>query len=113
MNVEFREQDGINIIKISGQVRISTQNDFKDILDKVVEKHGNQPVIINMEGVVYMNSIGIGVIIDTFKKFKVMNGRLVLCSLLPDILNLFEVTKLNSYLEIYTSESEALSKVVA
>jgi anti-anti-sigma regulatory factor len=42
-----------------------------------------------------------------------MKGRMVLCNLLPEIMNLFEVTRLNRFIEIYSSESEALKKLIA
>ena len=111
MKVESKELNGVKIVKLTGQVRISTQNEFKDILDNLVSESEGRSVIINMDGVIYMNSIGLGIIIDTYKKFKEMKGRLVLCNLLPDISNLFEVTKLNRFIEIYKSENEAMIKV--
>lgn len=113
MKVETKELNGIKVLRLVGQVRISTQNDFKDILDNLVKESGRQTVIINMDGIIYMNSTGLGIIIDTYKKFKESNGRLVLCNLLPDIMNLFEVTRLNRFIEIYSGESEAMSKISA
>jgi len=32
-----------------------------------------------------MNSAGLGIIIDTYKKFKEKKGRMILCNLTPDI----------------------------
>jgi stage II sporulation protein AA (anti-sigma F factor antagonist) len=111
MKAEVKELNGVKIVKLTGQVRVSTQNDFKDLLDNLVKENGEQKVIVNMEGMVYMNSIGLGIIIDTYKKFRELSGKIVLCSLLPDIMNLFEVTKLNKFIEIYRNESEAISKI--
>jgi anti-anti-sigma factor len=113
MKVEVKELNGIKIVKLIGQVRISTQNEFKDLLDNLVKESEGQVVIVNMEGIIYMNSIGLGIIIDTYKKFKEMKGRMVLCNLLPEIMNLFEVTRLNRFIEIYSNESEALKKVTS
>lgn len=112
MKVDTKELNGIKVLRLVGQVRISTQGDFKAILDNLAAESKSQTVIINMDGVVYMNSTGLGIIIDTYKKFKEANGRLVLCSLLPDIVNLFEVTRLNRFIEIYGSESEAMNKTI-
>jgi anti-anti-sigma regulatory factor len=36
---------------------------------------------------------------------------MILCNLTPDISKLFEVTRLNRFLEIYNTENEALSKL--
>ena len=113
MKVETKELNGIRILRLVGQVRISTQNDFKDILDNLVKESKGKTVIINMDGIIYMNSTGLGIIIDTYKKFKESKGRLVLCNLIPDIMNLFEVTRLNRFIEIYGNENEAMNKVCA
>ncbi|MEN8905560.1 MAG: STAS domain-containing protein [Clostridiales bacterium] len=111
MKAEVKELNGVKVVKLTGQVRVSTQNNFKDLLDNLVKESAGQKVVVNMEGMVYMNSIGLGIIIDTYKKFREQNGKIVLCSLLPEIMNLFEVTKLNNFIEIYSNESEAMSKI--
>lgn len=111
MKVETKELGGIKIVKLTGQIRISTQNEFKDVLDKLVKEDGSNTVVISMDGVIYMNSAGLGIIIDTYKKFKENKGRLILCNLMPEISKLFEVTRINKFIEIYNSESEALSKI--
>jgi stage II sporulation protein AA (anti-sigma F factor antagonist) len=111
MKVERKELNGIKIIKLAGQIRISTQNEFKDLLDSLVLENGGKTVVVNMDGIIYMNSAGLGIIIDTYKKFKDMKGKIILCNLVPEIMNLFEVTKLNRFIEIYENESEAISKI--
>ncbi|MCX7842736.1 MAG: STAS domain-containing protein [Clostridia bacterium] len=110
MKAEVKEINGVKIVRMVGQVRISTQNDFKDALDEIVKDSQGRPVVLNMDGIAYMNSTGLGIIIDTYKKIKDSNGRLILCNLLPDIMNLFEVTRLNRFIEICATESEAISK---
>jgi len=111
MKVEKKEVDGVKIVKLTGQIRISTQNEFKDLLDNLARENEGKTVIISMDGVIYMNSAGLGIIIDTYKKFKEKKGRMILCNLTPDIEKLFEVTSLNRFIEIYDTEAEALSKV--
>ncbi len=112
MNFELRELKGITILAAEGQVRISTQSEFKDYLDKLFEKYGSKTVILDMQDVTYMNSAGIGIIVDTFKSFRDSEGKLVLSGLSRDISRIFEVTKLNRYIEIYASVDDALSKLV-
>ncbi|NMB33344.1 MAG: STAS domain-containing protein [Clostridium sp.] len=111
MKMEKKEVEGINVVKLTGQIRISTQNEFKDLLDDVAKENEGKTAVISLDGVVYMNSAGLGIMIDTYKKFKEKKGRMVLCNLTPDISKLFEVTRLNRFLEIYDSEKEALSSL--
>jgi len=39
-------------------------------LDNLARENEGKTVIISMDGVIYMNSAGLGIIIDTYKKFK-------------------------------------------
>lgn len=111
MTFELNESAKALIVSVEGQVRISTQNEFKDYLDMMCEKYGTKTAILDMKNVSYMNSAGIGIIVDTFKNFRDKGGRLVLSGLAPDITKLFEVTKLNRFIEIYLSVDDAESKI--
>ena len=111
MKVETKELDGVKIVKLTGQIRISTQNEFKELLDKLVKENVSKTVVLSMDGVIYMNSAGLGIIIDTYKKFKEKKGKMVLCNLMPEISKLFEVTRLNRFIDIYANEKEAITKL--
>lgn len=111
MIIATRDAGSVHIVQMEGQVRISTQNDFKDFLDQISTDFGNKTVLLEMRGVSYMNSAGIGIIVDTFKKFREQNGRLALCSLSPEIQRLLEVTKLNRFIEVFADEASALSRL--
>lgn len=110
MNFEFRELHGIYIASCEGQIRISTQNEFKACLDKLFSEYGSRVVILDMKNVSYLNSAGIGIIVDTFKNFRDSEGKLVLTGLTCEIAKLFEVTKLNRFIEIYPDVDEAIAK---
>lgn len=112
MRIETKELDGVKVVKLAGQIRISTQNEFKDLLDNLVSENADKFLVLNMDGVIYMNSAGLGIIIDTYKKFKEKNGKIVLCNLMPDIEKLFEVTRINRFIEIYNSELEAVNSLL-
>ncbi|MDI9514467.1 MAG: STAS domain-containing protein [Clostridiaceae bacterium] len=108
MDFKIAEKNGLVIASIEGQIRISTQDDFMEHLDSLCDSKGTQTVLLDMEKVSYMNSGGIGIIIDTFKKFRDKGGQLILCGLIPDINRLFEVTKLNRFIKIYSCADDAL-----
>jgi stage II sporulation protein AA (anti-sigma F factor antagonist) len=111
MKVEVKEIDKIKVIKITGQIRISTQNEFKDLLDNIARESATKTVVLSLDGVIYMNSAGLGIIVDTLRKFKEKKGRMVLCSLMPNVSNIFEITRINRFIEIYKTEQEAIAKV--
>lgn len=116
MKFEIREIDGITIAKLvwidrGFRIAYNNQNDFRDIMSNLSIEYNSKTVVLNLEKIVYMNSVGLGIIIDTYKNFKENNGKLVLCSLLPEIENLFEITKLNKFIGIFSSELEAVKNL--
>jgi len=112
MTFELRESGNVIIVAVEGQVRISTQSEFKEYMDMLYEKYGNGTVLLDMQKVSYMNSAAIGIIVDTFRRFRDNDGRLILSGLTPEIAKLFEVTKLNRFIEIYADVGEAEAKLV-
>ena len=50
----------------------------------------------------------LGKLITLRNKIKAGGGRLALCALHPDVQQIFEVTRLTQYLDIYPDEQEAL-----
>jgi anti-anti-sigma factor len=111
--METRDVEGVHVVQLEGQVRISTQNEFKDHLDRISAEYGGKTVLLDMAGITYMNSAGIGIIVDSFKKFREQGGHLALCSLSADIFRLFEVTKLNRFINIFEDEAAAMTKLKA
>lgn len=108
MEFSQRKVNGILIFSITGQIRISTQTECKEFFDKIIEEYNTKTIILDMSGVGYINSAGIGMIVECFRKFKDNGGRVVLCSLVSDIAKLFEITRLNRFIEIYPDEETAL-----
>ncbi len=112
MNFQVTEDRGVVIAALEGQVRISTQNEFYDHLNGLFKSYAGKTVILDMKDVAYMNSAGIGIVVDTFRMFREVGGRMVLSGLSPDISRLFEMTKLNRFIEIFPSVDDAVAKLM-
>jgi len=108
MYFRMAEKDGLTIATIEGQVSISTQDAFMEHLNNLCDMKGTQTVLLDMGKVSYLNSAGLGMLIDTFRKFRDKGGQLILCGLIPDIYRVLVATKLNRFIKIYSSVDEAL-----
>jgi len=109
MNYRIGEKDGLIVVSVEGEICVSSQDDFMACLNGLCDSAGCRIVLLDMEKVSYLNSAGLGMIIDTFRKFRDMGGELVLCGLIPDIKRLFEATRLNRFIRIYSSVDDAIS----
>lgn len=109
--LEHLDSDNIQTFRLSGRLMDQAQSeDLIDHLDKTIE-NGHKKIILDLEGLNYMNSTGLNTVISVMNKAKKAGGSAVICSLNPTVKQLFSVTKLDSVFTIVESHEEALSKL--
>lgn len=74
----------------------------------LVEEDGRKRIILDFANVEYLSSAALGKLITMDKKVKTAGGKLRLCSIRPDIYEVFAITKLNKLFDIHDSQDEAL-----
>lgn len=65
--------------------------------------------LIDLESVVYVSSAVLGFFITLYKDLKEQGGRLKLVNAQPSVSNLFEITRLDRILEMYSDRTTALN----
>ncbi len=65
-------------------------------------------LIIDLGDVGYMDSSGVGVLVQVFQRVKASNGKLRLTRMRDRVRSVFEITKLDKYFVICDSEEEAI-----
>lgn len=100
-----------NVLFITFEGDLLGAGDNLELMDFINDaiNQGVKKAIINMEKVKYMNSSGIGVLITMYTKFKNRTGEAVVCNVAEPIMKLLVMTKLDSVIKIYSTESEALA----
>jgi anti-sigma B factor antagonist len=68
----------------------------------------NSKILLNFSNVEYLSSAALGKLIALNKKVKAATGRLILCSIDPNIYEVFELTRLDQILKIEKDEQTAL-----
>jgi anti-sigma B factor antagonist len=74
----------------------------------LVEEDGAKRIILDFSTVDYLSSAALGKLITMDKKVKAANGKLRLCSIKPDIYEVFTITRLNKIFDIRESEEASL-----
>lgn len=107
MNVR-RGGDGIAVIDIKGEITAFSQ-------EVLTEAHNEaslaspRVVVLNFEGLEYMNSSGIGLLVTTLIRAKRQNQQLVAFGLSDHYRQIFSVTRLDEAIEIHDSEAAAVA----
>jgi anti-sigma B factor antagonist len=82
-------------------------------LYRQVEQLGRDQIVIDFSDVRHFSSSLLAVLIELSKKIKATKGRLVLCGLQPELLEVFAVTRLDGTLKIVVDMYEAMRQFAA
>jgi len=108
LDVKERQAGDVTILDLSGDVRIgegavSLRDSIRNLSDQ-----GKKKVLLNLAGVKYMDSTGVGELIANYTTITKQGGQLKLLSLTDRIQNLLVITKLLTVFDSYENEAEAL-----
>ena len=104
----------------SGDVTVVTFLD-KKILDEsgiqelgaelfsLVEVLNRKSILLSFANVEFLSSAALGKLITLDRKVKAAKGRLKMSDIRPEILEVFQITKLNKVFDIRTDQAEALA----
>src|SRR5256885_16349233 len=111
LRVETRTpREGITVISLGGEVDVYTSPRLKqEILDLL--NGGTSKLVVDLTGVEYLDSTGLGVLIGGLKRARERDGDLKLICDNLRILRIFEITGLTKIFDIFRTESEALEKL--
>jgi anti-sigma B factor antagonist len=108
LGVKERQAGDVTILDLSGEVRIGDASvALREAMRKLVDS-GKTKVLLNLGGVKYMDSTGIGELIANYTTLSRKGGQLKLLNLTERIQNLLVITKLLTVFDAYDNEAEAL-----
>jgi anti-anti-sigma factor len=83
----------------------------RDVLQQI--DGGKRRLLLDFADLVYISSAGLRIVLLAAKKMKSAGGKLVLCSLNPQIAEVFEISGFSRILDIESSRDAALSALSA
>jgi len=101
-------QDGVTTLDIQGVIKLGeSAREFSSFLEKILTEDTG-PVLINFEGINYMDSTGLGELIGYLQKFEDRERKMALLKPNHRILALLKITKLDTVFKIFDDRGEAL-----
>ena len=108
MQIEERAVGDVMILDLKGKLTIGEGDEFlKDKINSLIQQ-GHRKLLMNLEGVPYVDSAGLGEIVRTYTTVSRQGGSLKLLNLTKRIEDLLAITKLLTVFDTYDSEQEAL-----
>ena len=110
MQVEQKIQGNVAIITVTGDITLNKGGDvlLKDKVQSLIQQ-GHKNLVIDLGGVSYVDSAGLGQLVHAYATTKNKGGSLKLLNVTKRLKDLLVVTKLLTVFDTYDDEKAALA----
>jgi len=109
MQIEERTVGEVKVLDLSGRITIALSDPrLKSTVESMIQQ-GHTKILVNLAGVTYMDSAGLGELVTSFNLTRRAGGTLKLENAPQRISALLSAAKLTGMFENYDSESTAIS----
>jgi anti-sigma B factor antagonist len=108
LDVKERQAGDVTILDMTGEVRIGEGSIALREAIRKLSGEGKAKLLLNLGGVKYVDSSGIGELIANYTTVSRQGGQLKLLNLTDRIQNLLVITKLLTVFDVYEDEATAL-----
>jgi anti-sigma B factor antagonist len=113
MVIEERIIGDVTVLDLKGKMTLGEGDELlKDKINSLIHQ-GQKKLLLNLEGVPYIDSAGLGEIVRTYTTVSRQGGNLKLVNLTKRITDLLSITKLLTVFETFDSEPDALKSFAA
>lgn len=109
LNINERQAGDVTVLDMSGKITIGEGSvALRTAIRRLLEE-GKKRILLNLAGVSYIDSSGIGELVSSYTAINKEGGQLKLLNLTQKIKDLLTITKLLTVFDVYDNEAEALN----
>lgn len=107
VDIRVRHLRSVAVLDLGGDVTGQASRELMDAYDQAAAL-GSHPILLDFSGVEYINSTGIAVLVGLLARARREGRRIAACGLTPHYVEIFTVTRLADFLELFDDEERAL-----
>lgn len=108
ISVDTQERSGWTVITVAGEVDVVAAPQLRSEIVRVVTD-GATDLILDLSGVVFIDSFGLGVLVGAVKRVQSHSGRLRVVVGEARVMAVLELTGLDRVLDLYSALDDALA----
>ena len=108
LDIETSGTGDRTVIHVVGEVDVYTAPQLRERLDQEIDS-GNHHLVVDLSGVTFMDSTGLGVLVGRLKQIRLHDGTMRLVCAHDRVLKVFVITGLDKVFAIFPTVSEALA----
>jgi anti-sigma B factor antagonist len=111
LNIVERKEPGFTILEITGRLALGRESQRIETIVEELANQGHAKVVIDLTGVDYIDSAGIGMIALATGKLKESGGTVALVAPEGRVLQMLKLTQMNSILNVHPTLAAAAAAV--
>jgi anti-sigma B factor antagonist len=108
LTIKQRSASDVLILDLTGRLWI-LDLPLRDLMNRLLGEN-NRQFVLNLSGVEYIDSSGLGQLISIWTSIRNKGGHMTVFSPTKRVDRLLEITRLNTVFEIFADENEAIQK---
>jgi anti-sigma B factor antagonist len=103
--------DGVAVVRVTGEVDVATCGLLRHSLLRIVTDEDFRGLVVNLAGVRFMDSAGIGVLVDVWRRVAATTASLALAAPAPQVQRVLDTAGLTKVLPVYDAEADAVAAI--
>ena len=112
MEIEEKSVGTVEILSLNGRLDAYSSNEVEKSINTLIEG-GCVRIVVNFDGVEYISSSGLRVMLASLKRLKKLQGDLKLACLKPYVKEVFDIAGFTQLFEICEGEEEAVDSCMS
>jgi anti-sigma B factor antagonist len=112
LGLEVNMTDGVPVVMVRGEVDFGSAPRLRELLINTAME-GHRDVVVDLRGVDFLDSTGLGVLVGALKRYRTLGGDLVLVISTSRIRSVFELTGLTNAFVIHDTVGAAVEALGA
>src|SRR5438094_10554903 len=110
LEVDTSQAGEATVLSLRGEIDVYTAPRLRQAIVDLVDG-GVRAIVVDMERVDFLDSTGLGVLVEGLKRSRGKDGNLSIVSTQDKILKIFDITGLMKAFDVYASVDQALAAV--
>jgi anti-anti-sigma factor len=110
MEINQKEESGIVFLAFKGRLDGTNAFEAEETINRILDGDNNR-LLFDLEGLEYLSSAGLRVILGAAKEMKRRDGKFVLCSLNAYVKEVFEVSGFGAIIPIAESVEAGIEEI--
>ncbi|HOB87261.1 MAG TPA: anti-sigma F factor antagonist [Bacillota bacterium] len=96
------------LVRLKGELDHHSSARLRQEIEEKMQQSGCRNIIFNLEGLTFMDSSGVGLLLGRFRQVREMGGQMAICHVPRTVYKVLEISGIPKIVSMFDREEEAL-----